>query len=78
MLDRMVRAALEVMAKRKDIEAIAFVAVLASGRTCLSFDNEGAARLTFELSQPEAAKLAARLPELTDTSIAVVCKPFNG
>jgi hypothetical protein len=57
-------------------DAIAFIACLASGRGCLTFDSEGAARFTIELAQPEAAKLAARLTELMDCSFAVVCKPY--
>lgn len=59
-------------------DAIAFLACLASGRGCLTMDNEGAARLTLELSQPEAARLANRLPELMDTSFYVVCQPTKG
>ena len=58
-------------------ELLSFVACLASGRACLTFDNEGAARLTLELSQPEAAKVAERLPELVDVTFAVVCKPLG-
>lgn len=58
-------------------DAIAFVACLASGRGCLTFDSEGAARLTLELAQPEAAKLANRLTELMDVSFAVVCQPLH-
>ena len=63
------------MAKKP--EPISFVACLPSGRQCLTFDGEGAARFTIELSQPEAARLAARLPELIDTSFAVVCQPLG-
>jgi len=62
------------MAKR---EPIAFVAALAEGRGCLSFDREGEARLVLILSQPEAAKLAVRLPELMDTSFGVAMQPLE-
>jgi hypothetical protein len=58
-------------------EPIAFIAGLADGRTCLSFDREGEARLTLILPQAEAAKLVQRLPELMDTSFAVVCQPLK-
>lgn len=61
-----------------EMAQLAFVACLASGRGCLTFDNEGAARLTVELAQPEAAKLAARLDELMDTTFAMVCQPLKG
>jgi hypothetical protein len=56
---------------------VAFVAALADGRACLSFDREGEARLTLILAQPEAAKLAAKLPVLMDTSFAVALKPLR-
>lgn len=52
-----------------------FVAALADGRTCLGFDRDGEARLTLILSQPEAAKVAGRLPELMDTAFAVALQP---
>lgn len=64
------------MSKKKGpAEPIAFIACLASGRSCLSLDSEGAARLTLELSQQEAAKLAGRLKDLMDVAFAVVCQP---
>ncbi len=57
---------------------ITVIAALASGRGCLTFDNEGAARLTLDLSQPEAAKLATALPSLMDTALAIAIQPVNG
>lgn len=57
------------MSKAK-ADAIAVEASLANG-LCLKFDNEGAARLTLELAQPEAAKLAEKLPQLMDTTFWV-------
>jgi hypothetical protein len=63
------------VSKRKDeADAIAVIACLPSGRACLSIDGDGAAKFTVELSQPEAAKLAARLDELIDRTFYVVCK----
>lgn len=57
--------------------ALSFLATLAPGRSCLAFDSDGAAILRLELSQPEAAKVAARLSDLTDTALAVAIKPVQ-
>jgi hypothetical protein len=62
----------------KKTEPIAFVAALADGRTCLSFDRDGEARLTLILAEQEAAQLVQRLGELRDVSFAVVCQPVKG
>jgi hypothetical protein len=59
----------------KTENAIAVEACLPSGRACLSIDGDGAAKFTVELSQPEAAKLAAKLDQLMDTTFWVVCTP---
>lgn len=65
-------------APRRALDPITFEACLAPGRSALTFDNEGAARLTLELSQPEAAKVATRLPELIDCSFMVALQPVAG
>ena len=59
------------------LDPLTFVAALASGRTCVSVDHEGEARLTLVLSQPEAARLVARLDELMDRSFIVAIQPVN-
>jgi hypothetical protein len=59
----------------KEPEGIAVEACLPSGRACLSIDGDGAAKFTVELSQPEAAKLAAKLDRLMDTTFWLVCTP---
>jgi hypothetical protein len=60
---------------KKGADGIAFVACLPSGRQCLTLDSEGAGRFTVELSQRDAAGLAARLHELMDVTFWVVCTP---
>lgn len=65
------------MATSKPAKPVTFVAALADGRTCLSFDREGEARLTLILSQGEGAKFAARLPELMDCAFGVAMQPIR-
>lgn len=56
---------------------LTFVASLADSRSTLAFDNEGAARLTLQLPQPEAAKVAAKLDSLIDRSFVVALQPYE-
>jgi len=71
-----VRGAALCMRRKAEADPISFVAALAPAPgKCLTFDNEGEARLMLIVSQTEAAALAQRLPELMDTSFRVTVVP---
>lgn len=57
---------------------MSFVASLANGRSCLSFDSDGEARLTLVIPEQEAAKVAAALPRLRDRALGVAIQPVQG
>jgi hypothetical protein len=59
----------------KKADAIALEACLPSGRNCLTFDAEGCAKFTVDLSQQEAAKLATALSRLIDRTFYLVIQP---
>lgn len=56
---------------------MSFVASLANGRSCLSFDSDGEARLTLVIPEQEAAKVAAALPLLRDRALGVAIQPVE-
>lgn len=57
---------------------IRFIAALAEGRACLTFDRDGGAQLKLDVSRQEAAKIAERLDELMSVSFRVVLSAPEG
>jgi hypothetical protein len=53
-----------------DSKVIAFQAALANGR-CFTLDHEGEARLILQIPAEFAEILAAKMPQLRDTTFAV-------